>query len=303
VKDAAIPIEPPNFSQKVKMQKSTSFNAWVSDPEQIVKGVVVRGIMVNEFPVPRFQVVLVLDDSTDLDAVNKNRSTIRDFVKTMESRFGTDLNSRYRGSLYRLLRWHREDGLGWGKLARFMNYLSLVFTFTAYEYYRNSDTKMSNTAQDRLSNPSFLKGKGLSLLFLFLSLGKTITDFDSWMKQGFEYLDENRLSFDLVDQPFPQMLVRDKLRYLQRQIDREDIFISGQDQDWSGLDFEIFLLHQNGSFTKINEVLEDAGLSSWKKNKAWIQRLVLKITQQVEESDDPTTNSLKEMFREKRENA
>lgn len=267
------------------MVEDSHKNAYISESFHIVEGVFVR--MLIEDGVPYGQMVLVVDRNTKFDQINKNRKLIFKFLNSMESNIGSDLNYKYEENLYALLQWH-EQGIGWEKLAIILNYLCYVLTYCAYTQRNDVHAEISEELQETISEPSFvasLGGAGIS--FIFLSIGMTLYELNTWMKRGYEYLAGDRFDFEITEDPIKWERVRDKVRYFHDGIEANKIWISEEDSHWNSLEFTIYIMSKKGFFTKLLILLDKEQSVGWKRNKTFLLKWMNGIFVKWENSQDP----------------
>jgi len=279
------------------MDKNSPKNAYISKPESIADGVVVR--MLLEDGVPRMQVVLVIGEYTNFDSISRNRTAIKDLFRFLNSQQGNDLNYKYMDNLYALIQWH-EEGISWGKVTTILNYLGFALTLGAYDESQNMGepaTKLGES-QDLISDPSFVASfGGVGLMYIFLALRMTLEDFNSWMEQGYECLKEDRFNVDVTLEPFDIDRIKDKVRYFQDCINAGKITIPKDDLFWNPLEHSIYYLILKGYFIKIDKLLDQEGLKGWEKNKPFLQSWVAKISEKWAGSQDPRINEMREILK------
>jgi hypothetical protein len=249
---------------------------------------------------PRIQMVLVIDEYTNFDSISRNRKAIKDLFGFLNSQQGNDLNYKYMDNLYALIQWHKE-GNSWRKLTMFLNYLGFALTFSAYDESQNKEepaTKLGKS-QDSIIDPSFVTNfGGAGLMFIFLALGMTLKDFNSWMEQGYELLAEDRFDLEILSNPFSKQRVIDQVRYFQHRIDENIIAISEDNLNWNELEHTIYILIRKGNFPKLDELLDKEGLADWKRNKLFLQNWIVKISEKWASSQDPKINKMRELYKD-----
>ena len=103
------------------MDKIPANNALILKTLEIMEGITIQMLKVDNEP--RLKMVLVIDENTNFDAINKNRKIIKTFLKELEKVQGSNLNEGYAYKLYDLLRWH-EEGISWKNMMLMLNYLA-----------------------------------------------------------------------------------------------------------------------------------------------------------------------------------
>jgi hypothetical protein len=278
------------------MEENSPKNAFISEPKNIADGVSVRMLLENG--VQRIQMVLVIDEYTNFDSINRNRKEIKFILNKINSKQGMDLNVKYKQILYALIQW-REEGISWGKLTMILNYLGFALIYDAYNESLNKGEPVMilDETQDLISNPSFIASfGGTGICPIFLSLGMTFFEFNSWIKKGYEYLAKDRFPLAITSDPFKLKRVRDKVRYLQDCIKEKIITIPTDDLHWNSLEYMIYILIRRGYFSKLDELLDDEGLEDWERNKPFLQKLIARISKKWAGSQDPKIIKMREII-------
>ena len=273
-------------------------NASILEPLNLVDGVTVRALW--EDGIPRIQMLLVIDEYTNYDSISKNRKMIKgafEFINTLQ---GSNLNVENKLILYALIQWLKEHIGGLHKLMMVLNYLAFVLTLGAYDEgqkNRGETAMQRGESQELISDPSFISSAGgYGLITIFLALGKTIEDFNLWMEQGYEFLAEDRFDAGIIDEPFSKSKIRNKIRYFQDIMDEGIITIPKEDLHYNALEHLIYVMDLKGYFSKMDELLDKRGSKDWKKNKGFLQGWVVMVSKKWEESQDPKTVRMREIF-------
>jgi hypothetical protein len=278
------------------MDENSPKTVFISDPINLEDGIVIR--LLREDGLYRDQMLLVIDEYTNFDSINLNRKVIKDFFKFLERIEGSDLNYKHKEYLFALLQWH-EQGISWGKMTVILNYLGYALTYCAYIEKNDIHGEISEEMRKTISEPSFVASLGgAGLIFIFLALGMTFYEFNSWMKLGYEYLAEDRFIPDITKKPFEWKRVREKVRYIQESIETNNkIWISEEDSNWNSLEYLTYLLIQKGYFIKLSKLLDKGELAGWERNKTFLHKWVDSISAKWENSQDPKIKTYREIYK------
>jgi hypothetical protein len=279
------------------MDKEVPFNALVSSSLSISEGVVVRRIV--EAGVPYVQTVLVIDHYTNYDSISINRKIIKEFAKSLEPQFGTDLSFKYREHLLALLQWNNKR-ISPKKLTMILNYLGFALIYGAYQEKTNvpEHGKISEEFQEKISEPSFIVSLGgYGLITIFFALGMNIDDFNVWMKLGYESLADDQLRFQITNALFEEWRVRGSLRYFKECLSTGKITISENDSQWNELEHTIYIANLQGYFTKIDILLDKNGSEDWNRNKSFLQNWRARICKKWDDSHDPKIMRFRKLYK------
>jgi len=287
------------------MDKNLYKDAAISGPINIADGVAVR-MLIELDPLrrniesykPRVQIVLEINENTNFDSINKNRKKLKGLLRNLDKYQGSNLGVEQMENLYGIVQWH-EEKISWGKLTMILNYLGFALTFAAYDERQTVESlEIHGESQDLISKLRFvISFGGIWLRSIFSALGITFEDLILWMKQGYEYLDEDRFDFEITSNPFKKQRVIDKVGYFLERIKEGRITISENDLHYNALEHIIYYLNLNGYFTKIDALLDNEGLPDWKRNKAFLKRWMVSKFEKVEGSQDPRDIAIREFHR------
>ena len=244
------------------------------------------------------QIVLVIDENTNYDAISKYRILLTESLKFWDRFQGSNLDINQRNNLYGLLQW-KKPGFGWGRLTMFLNYLCFVLTYASYDedlqMKKNKvtgGTKVDDTVLEVPSEPD-----GTWLIHIFFALGKDFKDLDEWMEQGYKYLARGQFPMRLRDEPFYFGRVRDKVRYFKERVQAGNITISENDLNWNILEYIIYIWYQRGYFQKMDKVLDKEGMNDWIRNKKIIQRKISEIIEKWERAENSKTARMRDLLK------
>lgn len=271
-------------------------NAIVSQPQYIAEGVAVRKLiefdprlMKIEGYEPRVQIVLDINENTNFDSINRNRKKFKELLRYLGQYQGSNLGFKQMENLYGIVQW-REEGISWGKLTKILNYLAFALTFAAYdERQMGESVKIIGKSQDLpLSDMRFVFNfGGVWLWTIYSALGMTLEEVIQWIKEGYDYLAEDRFDFDINWYPFKKQQVIDKVSYFLEGIGEGRITISKNDKQYNALEHIIYYLDLKGCFANIDKLLDKEGVEEWKRNKAFLKKWMASKFEKFECSQDP----------------
>jgi hypothetical protein len=273
------------------MEETPPKNAYIFPPEEIADGVVFRLIVEDN---NRIQMVLVIDENTDFEYINQHRKEIKGSLKFINEKQGSDLNKNYVDSIIGLSKWH-DEGIGWNRLTRLLNYLCVVETIYSYEKFKQGKT--FDQLGVLISNPG-LQGGINPAIFSFIALGRSIDEFTEWQKIVFEDLYEGIGGIGLIDQPFVESQIKNKVRSLRQRIKKERIF--PLDSEWNALEYEIYFFESTDKliFDRVNELLDKKNVAGWRRNRDFIQDKIKDIIKKWEVSKEPKIVQFRELSKE-----
>ena len=200
-------------------------------------GIQVRiGRFIQTIP-PRYELFVVIDETTTKAKLNKDFAEIREILDRLNRRQGSDLNLKYRGILVELMDLH-ERGFGYGQIAKILNYRSLAAISCAY------------FSEETIENP----GLGIFLLeTIFIAMG-VYSKFKEKVTKGMHLLKEDRLPWNIIDGPFSTSKVRETLRTFEKQMNRGVISLPDQLQQYE-ISIDDATLYLGHWYEKANELM------------------------------------------------
>jgi hypothetical protein len=286
------------------MDKNLYKDAAISEPINIADGVAVRMLIELESHIkiegykPRIQLVLVINEDTHFDSINRNRKKLKEILRNLDKDQGSIIGIEQMENRYGIVQW-REEGISWGRLTMILNYLSFALTLAAYdERHMGESLEMIGGSQKIIGKLRLVYSDGgIWLRSIFSALGMTFEDLIPWIKQGYEYLAEDRFDLEITSNPFKKQRVIDKVGYFLERIKEGIITISENDLHWNALEHIIYYLNLKGYFTKIDELLDKEGMKDWTRNKPFLQSWRVRIFEKFEGSQDPRDIAIREFHR------
>lgn len=216
------------------------------------------------------KLAIVFDEKTTIDSINKASPIIRKIRRALLPSYGSDLENHERIILE--LRDLKNKGVSWKQISKRLNYEGLAVTFIALEEMKNGVEY----------------GLAWSLLSdYFLALGYSLDDYNLWVRDGVNALENDRLPWDLETGPFDKERIREKVRYMNERIDKgliaEEPFPSIKKHF---LELSTLVLFQKGCYVQANSILEKKSRDQWEANQKWILEISRTVENKIETGTD-----------------
>jgi len=257
----------------------SEFNAYISQPFQLADGITVR--LLGEVGNPRTQLVLVIEEQTNKTSIYNNFDLIKKSRTLLLEFQGSDLVYRGYKDVLNEYSFLNESGMGYGEIARFLNFHLLALLCKAYQ-------------EDQMGIEG---GLGRFGLFTHLSaMGKvqSTDDFDAQLQEYFIDIKNGKLLWSLADSMFDRIMVRERLRNFRKQIEELQLFIPPDQINRNSLDIEKAHLFLGGWYDQARKLLKKGLPTEYDKYKKWINNLLEEIETMVNNSTNPLIQTLKE---------
>lgn len=227
-------------------------------------------VFIDDHPKPKF--AIVFDEKTTIDSINKASPEIRKFRRSLLPLFGSNLENHE--SILFELRDLKNKGMSWKQISKRLNYQGLAVTFTALEQKEPNEQV-----------PEMLWAH-LLISDYFIALGYSMDDYNVWLRDGVNALENDRLPWDLENGPFDKERIREKVRYMDERINRGQISEEPFPRVKDFLELSSFVLFQNGCYIQANSILEKKSRDQWKANQKWILEISETIKNKIETGTD-----------------
>ncbi len=285
------------------MEYKNEFTAIVSSGFSIADGVMIRYI--DESPeISPVQLVVVIDEFTDFDAINKNRKALKNLLTELEVSQGANLNNPITGNQYGFYQWHK-DGVGPKAMTSILNYIGLALILLAHDKKQNIENLNVYFDKRRKINGSpFLSNAREPEQFfkdISMAAGLSIHECIEHINHAHRALTENSLPWGIKDGPFMENKLKDRLKYFRKKVSKKSITISQIDANLNRLEIPVYLLHLHNYFVRTNELLDKRGGQSWNRSKTMINKQISKIVNNWNSSQDKQTISVRNLYRKTEE--
>jgi hypothetical protein len=258
-------------------------NAFVTEEHYLSTGISARILVEYDIHQRRPQLVIVVNDDTAKQHVIDAWDEIQFYLKRLVKIIGSDLNINYDNVLLNVHQMH-ERGLGYGEIAKILNYRSLALICCAYYSGESLDDNKW--------------GLGItSLYFLFIGLRLKGEQFEQQIHVAYEHLNKKIIPWKLEDGPFDRRRVRDNVDYFLDRVQKGQISLRTADKPVSSDLLVDASLLKNGWYKKANELLSK-NTDYWKSRQEWITKRLDTVKKELSNSESPILEEYRNWLKE-----
>jgi hypothetical protein len=246
-------------------------NAHVSPIYYLSNGVGYRLLLdLNSVPL-RPEIIVIIEEHTEQQHILDVWPEIQGIKSRIISQLGSNLTYKYDSVLLDLLTLHRQ-GVGYGTLAKILNYRSLALICCAY-YSGESPTGQWEFG---ITN----------LYFYFIGLRLGEEQLKQELDTTYDLLGKGIVPWKLGEGPFDWRRVRDNIDYFSDRVNEGKLTIKSR-PDSVGTDMMVdcYLLRY-GWYDKANGFLQQ-DRAYWKNHKKWIAEQLQQIKVEIGRSTSP----------------
>jgi hypothetical protein len=246
-------------------------NALLSETRFLSNGLSCRLVTDMRRVRPRSELVIVIDEITKKQHVIDAWTEIEALREKVISIIGSDLSTKYASVLLDYQKLH-EQGVGYGEIAKILNYRSLALVCLAYYSKESIDDIPSG-------------GLGTFVIysyFVAFRLGEDRLEME--LEEAYEALGNGDCPWQITEGPFTRRIVRDNIDYLVDRNKKGQLVIK---EEAKPIDSDLLTdasLLKDGWYEKTNKLLQNSSLN-WQRDKKWIDKRLQSIKDDIRSSN------------------